>query len=77
MLCDPASPEAFAEAIIDLYEHPEKRAHMVESAFEDYQPYRWEVMARQYQVLLAELCGRQVREHYAIEQSEKEESSPL
>jgi glycosyltransferase involved in cell wall biosynthesis len=64
VLCDSASPESFAEAIIDLYQHSEKRAHMVESALADYQPYRWELMARQYQVLLAELCGKQVKEQY-------------
>jgi glycosyltransferase involved in cell wall biosynthesis len=77
MLCDPASPESFAEAIIDLYEHQEKRAHMVESAFEDYQPYRWEVMARQYQVLLLELCGKQVKEQSVKEQYVEGESSLL
>ena len=58
LLCDPASPEAFAEAIIDLSQHPEKRAAMIINAFEDYQPYRWEVMAWRYQQLLALLCGK-------------------
>jgi hypothetical protein len=29
VLCDPSRPESFAEAIIDLYQHPEKRAQMV------------------------------------------------
>ena len=77
VLCDPASPESFAEAIIDLYQHSEKRAHMVESAFEDYQSYRWEVMAKQYQVLLAELCGKQVKEQYVKERNVEEESRLL
>ena len=58
VLCDPASPESFAEAIIDLYQHPEKRARMVASAFEDYAPYRWELMAEHYQQLLASLCQK-------------------
>ncbi len=56
VLCDPSCPEAFAEAIIDLYQHPEKRAQMVVSAFQDYASYRWELMAKRYQQLLLALC---------------------
>jgi glycosyltransferase involved in cell wall biosynthesis len=56
LLCDPLKPEAFAEAIIDLYQHPEKRTSLMENASEDYMPFRWEVMAKRYQQLLLTLC---------------------
>ena len=62
VLCDPLKPEDFAEAIIDLYQHPEKRARMVANAAEDYKPYRWEFMAKRYQQLLLSLCGKQEQE---------------
>lgn len=62
VLCDPSKPEDFAEAIIDLYQHPEKRASLVANAAEDYMPYRWEVMAKRYQQLLLSLCGKQEQE---------------
>lgn len=62
VLCDPTKPEDFAEAIIDLYRHPEKRTSLVENASEDYMPYRWEVMATRYQQLLLSLCGKQEQE---------------
>lgn len=52
VLCEPDKPEAFAEAIIDLCQHPEKRARMIRLAAEDYESYRWEVMAKLYQQLL-------------------------
>jgi len=61
-LCDPTRPESFAEAMIDLYQHPEKRAIMVANATEDYMPYRWEIMAERYQHLLTCLCGNQVKD---------------
>lgn len=61
-LCHPDQPEAFAEAIIDLYQHPEKRARMIQSAAEDYEVYRWEVMAKLYQHLLQMLLKKSVRE---------------
>ncbi len=60
ILCDPAKPESFAEAIIDLYQHPEKRACIVENAAEDYKPYRWEMQAERYQQLLASLSQKKV-----------------
>ena len=66
LLCDPLKPEAFAEAIIDLYQHPEKRTSLVENAAEDYMPYRWEVMAKRYQQLLLSLCGKQEQEQRNI-----------
>ncbi len=61
MLCEPSNPESFAAAIIDLYQHPEKCAHMVINAAEDYMPYRWEIMAKRYQMLLAVLSHEQVK----------------
>ena len=62
-LCDPASPESFAEAIIDLYRHPEKRACMVANAAENYVPYRWERMAALYVQLLESLSHKRTRKH--------------
>jgi glycosyltransferase involved in cell wall biosynthesis len=59
-LCDPACPEQFADAIIDLCQSPEKRARMVVQACEDYQPYRWELAALRYQQLLAAMGTPQV-----------------
>ncbi len=59
--CDPAQVESFAEAIIDLYQHPEKRACMVQNASEDYQPFRWEMMAERYRQLLASLSRKERR----------------
>ncbi len=43
-LCAPSDPAAFAAAIVDLYQHPEKRVWMAQRALADYQPYRWEAM---------------------------------
>jgi glycosyltransferase involved in cell wall biosynthesis len=56
ILCEPSNVEQFAQAIIELYEHPEKRAWLVTHAEQDYQPYRWEIMAKRYQDLLASFC---------------------
>jgi glycosyltransferase involved in cell wall biosynthesis len=58
ILCKPANVESFAAAIIDLYQHPEKRAYMVNEAAKDYTPYRWEVMAERYQQLLLALAQK-------------------
>ena len=55
VLCEPDNPQAFAEAIIDLYQHPEKRAYLTQCAAEDYEAYRWEIMAKMYQHLLETL----------------------
>jgi len=69
-LCDPSRPESFAEAIIDLYQHPEKRAAMVASAAEDYIPYQWEKMAERYRELLRSLSGkRRELEHRSVSSS--------
>ena len=59
ILCEPANVESFAAAIIDLYEHPEKRVQMVNEAAKDYTPYRWEVMAERYQQLLLTLARKE------------------
>ncbi len=56
ILCEPANVDSFAAAIIDLYQHPEKRLHMINEAAKDYTPYRWEVMAERYQQLLLTLA---------------------
>jgi glycosyltransferase involved in cell wall biosynthesis len=56
ILCEPGNADSFAEAIIDLYQHPEKRLQMVNEAAKDYTPYRWEVMAERYQRLLLTLA---------------------
>jgi glycosyltransferase involved in cell wall biosynthesis len=56
ILCEPANVDSFAAAIIDLYQHPEKRASMVNKAAQDYIPYRWEIMAERYQQLLLTLA---------------------
>ena len=58
VLCEPDNPQAFAEAIIDLAQHPEKRAALVANASADYLPYRWETMAERYQQLLLSLSQK-------------------
>ncbi len=58
MFCNSTKPESFAEAIIDLYQHPEKRSQMVANAYEDYLPYRWELEAVRYQQLLTSLLDK-------------------
>ena len=59
--------ESFARAIINLYQHPEKRAEMVVNAAEDYLPFRWEIVAKHYQELLASLSGKQEVELVPVE----------
>ena len=58
LLCDPESPESFADALVNLYEHPELQRTLVERAFEDYAPYRWEKVSSEYQAYLAALAGK-------------------
>jgi glycosyltransferase involved in cell wall biosynthesis len=58
LLCDSSHAGRFAQAIIDLYQHPEKRAAMVAAAAGDYESYQWEVMARRYCQLLASLSRK-------------------
>jgi glycosyltransferase involved in cell wall biosynthesis len=62
LLCEPANIESFAAAIIDLYQHPEKREYMVNEAAKDYTPYRWELIAEQYQQLLLTLAHKEDRQ---------------
>lgn len=66
VLCEPDNPESFAEAMLDLYQHPEKRASLVAHASADYQPYRWELEAERYQLLLASLAGKQSGKPYSV-----------
>ncbi len=68
ILCDPTKPEEFADAIIDLYQHPEKRVRMIANAAEDYMPYRWDIMAERYRRLLLSLSRKQVKEQEQIPQ---------
>jgi glycosyltransferase involved in cell wall biosynthesis len=70
VLCDPAKPESFAEAMIDLYRHPEKRAALIVNAAEDYTPYRWEPSAECYQQLLASLTRKQIPERHSLSSKE-------
>ncbi len=58
VLCEPSSIDKFAEAIIDLYWHPERRAQLVASAAQDNMKYRWELMAERYQQLIASLASK-------------------
>ncbi len=55
IFCNPHEPESFANAVIDLFRHPEKRARMVMSASEDYELFRWENMTVRYLLLLTSL----------------------
>lgn len=58
LLCNPESPESFADAIIKLYENPDLQRTMVERAAEDYTPYRWEQVRAEYQEYLASLSRK-------------------
>jgi glycosyltransferase involved in cell wall biosynthesis len=58
ILCEPENPLSFADAFIDLYHHPEKRAQLVENAARDFEPFRWELMSERYNELLERLCDR-------------------
>lgn len=59
-LCRSGDPQSFADALVDLYHHPDKRKAMVESAALDYEPYRWEHVSQDYVTLLAEMAHREV-----------------
>jgi glycosyltransferase involved in cell wall biosynthesis len=58
LLCDPNSPESFADAIVELYEHPEVQRTLVERAARDYAPYRWEEVRSDYQKFLISLLRK-------------------
>ncbi len=62
LLCDPNSPQSFADALVELYHHPELRQTLAERAAEDYTPYRWEQVRSEYQELLASFRRRTVRQ---------------
>src|SRR5207248_8187428 len=55
VLCETENPRSFADALVDLYRHPEKRARLIANAAADYMPYRWENMKLRYCQLLAAL----------------------
>ena len=60
VLCEADNVDQFTDAIVDLYEHPEKRQQLIENAAQDYEPYRWEAMAKRFQdVLVAVAEGTQ------------------
>lgn len=61
VLCDDSDPESFAEAIIDLYQHPQKRIALAVNAADDYEPFKWEAMAERYRALLCTLSKREVQ----------------
>jgi glycosyltransferase involved in cell wall biosynthesis len=58
LLCEPSNADSFADAIVDLYQHREKRTQLIANAEQDYMPYRWELMAERYQQLLALLAKK-------------------
>lgn len=58
MLCEPSSVDSLTDAIVDLYQHPEKRAELVARAEQDYINYRWDIMADRYQQLLTLLVKK-------------------
>jgi glycosyltransferase involved in cell wall biosynthesis len=55
-LCQPEDDAGFAQALADLYHNPDERRRMVVGAADDYEPYRWELMAARYTELLAALA---------------------
>ncbi len=57
-LCEPSNIDSFAEAIVDLYRHPWKRAQFVARTEQDYMGYRWELMAERYRELIASLAQK-------------------
>lgn len=61
-LCEPSNVDSFAEAIVDLYEHPQKRADLVANAAQDYVQYRWEAMAERYCLLLSKLARKPLQQ---------------
>jgi glycosyltransferase involved in cell wall biosynthesis len=66
LLCDPESPESFADALVNLYEHPELQRTLIERAAEDYQPYRWEQVRAEYQEFLASLGRKTAQQTSAM-----------
>jgi glycosyltransferase involved in cell wall biosynthesis len=58
-LCKASDVDSFAEAIEELYRDPRKRGQLVAGAWEDYQRFRWELMAERYRELLRCLAAHQ------------------
>jgi glycosyltransferase involved in cell wall biosynthesis len=58
-LCEASNVHSFAEAIVELYHDPRKRAQLVAAAWEDYQRFRWELMAERYRALLRSLASHE------------------
>jgi len=58
ILCEPSNVDSFAEAIVELYWHPQKRARLVANAEQDNMKYSWELMEERYQRLLAFLAEK-------------------
>ena len=58
-LCKTSNVDSFAEAIVELYEDPNKRAQLVGEAWNDYHRFRWELMAERYRSLLSSLASRE------------------
>jgi glycosyltransferase involved in cell wall biosynthesis len=54
--CQPSNPESFADAIIDLYYHPQRRGELVDRAERDNLKFEWSIMADRYCNLLASLA---------------------
>jgi glycosyltransferase involved in cell wall biosynthesis len=57
LICDSESPEAFARAMIQLYNSATLRQTMVSSAAQDYERFRWENERERYATLLQDLAG--------------------
>jgi glycosyltransferase involved in cell wall biosynthesis len=57
LLCEPSNANSFADAIVQLYRSPEKRAELAKQAAQDSMNYRWELMADRYCQLLASLAA--------------------
>jgi glycosyltransferase involved in cell wall biosynthesis len=62
LLCDPANPESFSDALVSLYEHPDVQRELTERAFEDYAPFRWEQVCTEYQGFLASIGQKVLRQ---------------
>jgi len=58
LLCEPCNADSFADAIVELYRSPRKRAQMAKQAEQDNVHYRWELMADRYCRLLTTLAAK-------------------
>lgn len=58
LMCDSESPEAFAQAMVNLYRNTALRQATVKNAAEDYERFRWEHERERYNTLLQELAGQ-------------------